>query len=285
MSKKTPIQASYDLVAEQYADNFFDELNRKPFDRQLLDRFAASILQDNQGRQEDQEDAAATVWDLGCGPGHVGRYLAERGVTVCGLDLSEQMVAVARRLNPDMAFTQGTMLALPVGDGALAGIVAFYAIIHLTRAEAQDALREFHRALRPGGQLFWHSTAAMGKSIEMSGMVRKWTSPPRSSLAQRWKAMPRRRDSPSSSCCTARPTSSSIRANDSIFGRANRRNWTQRGYRGSELPAHGKWIESRWRPAWLQLFHACHGFEKPAARYQSVSKGNVSQSVTRSCSG
>lgn len=138
------LQATYDRLAERYAETFFDELSRKPFDRALLDAFA------------DQVRATGTpgeVWDLGCGPGHVGRYLADRGLEVCGLDLSEQMVAVARRLNPGMRFVQGSMLALPVADGALAGSVSFCTLHHFARECVVDALREFHRALRPGGRL------------------------------------------------------------------------------------------------------------------------------------
>src|SRR5439155_15857605 len=85
---QTALAAKYDRVAEKYAAAFFDELERKPFDRALLDRFAAAVA--GRGR----------VCDVGCGPGHVGRYLAARGVEVFGLDLSPRMVELARRLNP-----------------------------------------------------------------------------------------------------------------------------------------------------------------------------------------
>lgn len=139
--ERNAIQASYDRVATQYAEAFFDELSHKPFDRQLLDRFAECVR--GQG----------AVWDLGCGPGHVGRYVHELGIPVSGLDLSQAMVECAQRLNPEMTFIQGTMLNLPAPDASLAGIVSFYAIIHLTRAAAALALREFHRALQSGGYL------------------------------------------------------------------------------------------------------------------------------------
>jgi SAM-dependent methyltransferase len=139
------LRASYDRVAAQYAEAFYGELDRKPFDRELLDAFAERV--------RGAAQAPGEVWDVGCGPGHVGRYLAERGVAVRGLDLSERMVEQARRLNPGMPFVRGTMLALPVADGTLAGIVSFYAIIHLARTDAHRALGEFHRALRAGGAL------------------------------------------------------------------------------------------------------------------------------------
>jgi SAM-dependent methyltransferase len=129
----------YDRVAEPYAAQFFDELARKPFDREVLDRFAARLR--GRGR----------VCDVGCGPGHVGRYLADRGVDVYGLDLSASMVALARRLNPTMRFEQGDLRALSLPDAALDGIVAFYSLIHLRRADVAGALTELARVLRRGG--------------------------------------------------------------------------------------------------------------------------------------
>jgi SAM-dependent methyltransferase len=144
MNENDALAASYDRVARAYAQAFVDELSRKPFDRDLLDAYAARM---------NARSQRGAVWDLGCGPGHVGRFLAERGVSVTGLDLAPGMVACARELHPGMAFVQGSMLALPVADGELAGIVSFYAIIHLARVEAGTALREFARALQPGGEL------------------------------------------------------------------------------------------------------------------------------------
>jgi len=132
---------TYDRVAEPYGEQFFDELARKPFDRELLDRFAARVT--GRGR----------VCDVGCGPGHVGRYLAERGVDVFGLDLSAGMVALARALNPTMRFEQGDLRALALPDASLAGIVRFYSLIHLERSALVSALTELARVLVPGGPI------------------------------------------------------------------------------------------------------------------------------------
>jgi SAM-dependent methyltransferase len=135
------LRASYDQVAETYADTFFDELDRKPFDRELLNAYAE--------RTRDR----GLVLDVGCGPGHVARYLHERGVEVAGVDLSPRMVEVARRLNPDLRFEPGDMAALDIEDNGLAGLVAFYSIIHLPRETAPGVLREFGRVIRTGGEL------------------------------------------------------------------------------------------------------------------------------------
>jgi SAM-dependent methyltransferase len=54
------------------------------------------------------------VCDMGCGPGHVSRYLHDAGATVSGLDLSPRMVEIARQLNPDLSFLLGNMACAEV---------------------------------------------------------------------------------------------------------------------------------------------------------------------------
>jgi SAM-dependent methyltransferase len=134
-------RASYDRIARQYADQFLDELSRKPFDRQLLDGWAERVRD------------RGLVCEIGGGPGQVGHYLHERGVAFCGIDLSFKMAALARTLNPGISFAQGNMLALSLAPRSLAGLFAFYSIIHLRRTDVPRAAREFWRVLKPGGQL------------------------------------------------------------------------------------------------------------------------------------
>jgi len=134
-------QSSYDSVADEYVRRIFDELQHKPLDRELLDRFAAGVRD------------VGPACDMGCGPGHVARFLYEHGVQVCGVDLSPVMVERARRLTPGVEFRQGDMTALDAHDGAWAGITAFYSIIHIPRDDMTRTLREIRRVLRPGGTL------------------------------------------------------------------------------------------------------------------------------------
>jgi len=133
--------AGYDTVADVYAERFAHELDHKPFDRRILDELAARLA--GRGR----------VCDLGCGPGHIARYLCAQGVDAFGVDLSPGMVEVARRLHPSLRFEVADMRALPLADGSLAGVVAFYSLIHLQRAEVPAAAAEIARVLQPGGIL------------------------------------------------------------------------------------------------------------------------------------
>jgi SAM-dependent methyltransferase len=135
------LRESYDCLASEYVERIYGELAHKPLDRQLLDRFAAEV------------GPTGPACDVGCGPGQVARYLRDRGVDISGVDLSPRMVEEAGRLNPGMEFVQGDMRALDFADGSLAGVVAFYSIIHLPRGDVADTLRELGRVLRPGGLL------------------------------------------------------------------------------------------------------------------------------------
>ncbi|MEO8351608.1 MAG: methyltransferase domain-containing protein [Chthoniobacteraceae bacterium] len=134
-------QTSYDRVADEYVRRIYDELQHKPLDRQLLDRFAKSVRD------------IGPACDIGCGPGHVARYLHERGVQVCGIDLSPTMVERARELNVGIDFRVGDMMALDEPAGTWAGIAAFYSVIHIPGGGMVQALRELLRVLMPGGLL------------------------------------------------------------------------------------------------------------------------------------
>src|SRR5208337_4652664 len=75
------------------------------------------------------------------------------GASVFGLDLSPVMVEQARKLNPDIPFREGNMMALDIADGTLAGIAAFYAIVNISRQFLPLVFQEFQRVLRPDGLL------------------------------------------------------------------------------------------------------------------------------------
>jgi SAM-dependent methyltransferase len=135
------IRESYDRLAEEYTRRIADELQHKPLDRELLDRFAK------------QTKGRGDVCDMGCGPGHVARYLRDAGASVFGLDLSPGMLEQAQKLNPDIPFREGNMLSLDIPDGTLAGVVAFYAIVNIPRKSLPLVFREIWRVLQSRGLL------------------------------------------------------------------------------------------------------------------------------------
>jgi SAM-dependent methyltransferase len=162
------LRASYETIAAEYAKRIYTELKDKPFDRELLDRFAKRLWK------------RGPVCDLGCGPAQIARYLHDHGVNVFGLDLSTGMLAQARRLNPDLRFVQGSMLSLGIASNSLAGIAAFYSIIHIARDQVVSALAEMRRVLRAGGCLLLafhlgteviHETDLWGYSVDFDATL------------------------------------------------------------------------------------------------------------------
>jgi ubiquinone/menaquinone biosynthesis C-methylase UbiE len=146
------LQRSYDSVAEDYARNFCDELDHKPFDCKMLDWLI------------EKAGTGGSFCDLGCGPGQIARYLHDRKVDACGIDLSDEMVRQAQRLNPNILFRQGNMSSLDnVPDDSFAGIAAFYSIIHIPRHQLVQTLRQLRRVLRSSGVLLL--TFHIGKEV------------------------------------------------------------------------------------------------------------------------
>lgn len=140
--KSNNVQINYDLVAENYAWRFRDEVNQKPFDRKMLDWLIEKV------------GGAGMICDLGCGPGQIAGYLRARGAEVCGIDLSAEMIRQARALNPEIQFQTGDMLALDaVADDTFGGIAAFYSIVNIPPESIPLVFREMNRILRSGGAL------------------------------------------------------------------------------------------------------------------------------------
>ena len=136
------VRSGYNSVAEEYAAEFQNELEKKPFDRKMLDWLIEKVA------------GLGPICDLGCGPGQIAGYLHARGASACGIDLSDEMVRCARSLNPSIPFEQGDMRALSgIADATFGGIAAFYSIIHIPRNRVVEALSEMKRVLKPGGVL------------------------------------------------------------------------------------------------------------------------------------
>ena len=133
------VRISYDAAAQAYAEHLAGELDHKPLDRHLLNRFAEEV------------HGQGTVADLGCGPGHIAAYLQEQGTDMVGIDISTEMVREANRAHPDLKFCVGDFSALDLPQAALAGAVAFYAIVHLDPSELESVMAEWRRVIALGG--------------------------------------------------------------------------------------------------------------------------------------
>ena len=138
-------RTSYDTVAENYADVVRDLLDDLPHERAAFATFAELV----------QTAGGGPVADVGCGPGRVTAHLRELGLDAFGIDLSPGMIEIARRDHPGMRFEVGSMTDLRLPDASVAGLVAWYSLIHVPDEEIGSVFAQFRRVLRPGSPVLF----------------------------------------------------------------------------------------------------------------------------------
>jgi SAM-dependent methyltransferase len=94
---------------------------------------------------------ATRVLDVATGPGYVAARAAERGAVAVGVDISEQMVLLARTLHPAIDFQQGDVGRLAFGGDSFDAVVGNFALPHLVAPEL--AVAGFARVLGDRGML------------------------------------------------------------------------------------------------------------------------------------
>jgi SAM-dependent methyltransferase len=113
------------------------------------------------------------VLDIGSGTGRpTAEVLTAAGLRVTGIDVSAEMVALARRRVPGAVFEVADVLTYAADDAGLDAVCAFFSLFHMTRAELAERLSFIARWLRPGGHLALATLAADAElaEIELMGM-------------------------------------------------------------------------------------------------------------------
>ena len=136
-------RTSYDADAAGYAKKVHGLLDRSPYLRASLALFAELV----------RAAGGGPVADIGCGPGYVTRHLHGLGLDAFGIDLSPEMIAIAKRDYPDLRFEVGTMTHLDLANDSLTGVLAFWSVIHVPDHSVPEVFGQFRRVLRPGGLL------------------------------------------------------------------------------------------------------------------------------------
>jgi SAM-dependent methyltransferase len=164
------VRASYDRVADTYVETIakteLGDLRRQPWMRAAMDVFADSVT------------GVGPVLDVGCGPGMVTAYLADRGVDVSGVDLSPRMIDSARRLHPQCTFSVSSATELELAESSLGGVVAWWSLFNLPRDVLPEVLCSFARALMPGGHVIMGTHVGsddLERTEAYGGISVRWT--------------------------------------------------------------------------------------------------------------
>lgn len=139
-STRPASEHAFDSVA-QYYDSWFD----LPLG-QAVDALEKDLLYRLARPQPGQR-----ALDVGTGTGHFALDLAALGLVVVGADLSPEMLSVARAKGQDVRLLRGDAAALPFAPAAF-DLVLSVTVLEFV-ANAQRAVVEMWRAVRPGGKL------------------------------------------------------------------------------------------------------------------------------------
>lgn len=140
--KTRELRDAHDVLAELYVERLADILDEMPIEQAVLGLFCQLVRGSGNGRD---------VADVGCGTGRLAPYLSSQGLAPHGVDLSPEMIRVARRDYPEHLFELSDLRALPFDDGSMAGAVGWYSLMYLPPDDRPGAFGELARVVKPGG--------------------------------------------------------------------------------------------------------------------------------------
>jgi SAM-dependent methyltransferase len=129
--------AIYNAIAQQYAAEFDTEVS----DKEFLDSFISKVAEDGK------------VLDVGCGTGQHANYLNQQGLSVRGVDLSREMIAIAQTNYPHIPFTQTDIRHLHFPEQSFDAIWAAYSLFHLKSDDFIKVVSDMRILLKPSGIL------------------------------------------------------------------------------------------------------------------------------------
>lgn len=119
IDKRNSVKKDYDLIADQYCDEFGIELS----DIELINKFE-SYLEKN-----------SNIVDLGAGSGKLTDYLIKQGFKSIGYDFSENMMNNALVLFPNLPYILDDILNIKnhFSSNSIEGIIAMYSLFHIPK--------------------------------------------------------------------------------------------------------------------------------------------------------
>jgi trans-aconitate methyltransferase len=95
-----------------------------------------------------------SVLDVGCGAGNKSKYLRGKGLVVLGIDFAENLIAIAKRENPDISFGVMDMHDVPSLPQEFDGIFAQASLLHIPKKEAGQVIQSLVSKLKQSGFLY-----------------------------------------------------------------------------------------------------------------------------------
>ena len=91
--------------------------------------------------------------EAGCGDGRTTEFFYKKGCEIIGIDLSKNMLKIARKNFPKIKFKKMDMRKLKFKNGYFDAVIVPYSLFHITKKEVPKTIREFYRVLKPNGKI------------------------------------------------------------------------------------------------------------------------------------
>jgi ubiquinone/menaquinone biosynthesis C-methylase UbiE len=125
---------AYNVLAESYTKEWAENL-----DLPLADSFLKMLKKDSK------------ILDVGCGPGHYSSYFIDKGHSVDSIDISSEMLRLARQRDNRLQVRTCDMLNLDYQENEFDGLWVCASLPHIPKGFVDQVLRGFHRILKYEG--------------------------------------------------------------------------------------------------------------------------------------
>lgn len=106
------------------------------------------------------------ILDLGCGPGREAKYFISKGFEYTGLELSKEILELAKKIEPNAKYVFGDMRNIPFEDNSFNGVISLTSIIHIPKNQVELVLKEIYRVLQTKGVVLFSIKLGFGEKFE-----------------------------------------------------------------------------------------------------------------------
>lgn len=141
-------KAEFDKHSHNYKDQVNDSVN---FSGLTVDFFTQGKADFFNHLLKDKK--AHSVLDIGCGIGELHPYLAQKGRTITGVDVSSESIKIAQASNKDNIYSVYDGKTLPFADNAFDAVLTVCVMHHVPPRQWQDFIQEMIRVTKKGGKI------------------------------------------------------------------------------------------------------------------------------------
>lgn len=152
------MSAGDETMRAVWEESFAEQIARSAYNTAPVEALIRNVAYYLRDRRPDGDHSGLRFLEMGCGAGPNLVWLAEKGITVSGVDIAPTALELARGLLAESGhgdltdeFVEASVSDVPLPDQSFDGILESCVFQHLPRADRERAFTEVGRLLKPGG--------------------------------------------------------------------------------------------------------------------------------------